>query len=304
MGKPTKTELVPGLLALLLFPLVPLYGEAPPPERMESARELVELEGRSELGFETMLGSMIENLSGQLDISKEDEKEIRKIYREWWLEDVDRESMDEALAVAYAEELTTEELEKVIAFYETPAGKSLLEAMPDLMAKSTEVALRETRAKAQKLTERLQPFIERKMRKSKSSGSPSGNRGSASRGRSGAGESRDQTSDRETRSRARIAALKTDVRQLLAASQQYFLEKGVREVAVDYDPETGEIEAPLGDYLEPIGRGYTLPEKIKMDGKLRISHPELRPGYSGAEKGDPFYFDERGRLIERSGKRK
>lgn len=51
-------------------------------------------------------------------------------------------NIKEDMAAVYAEEFTTQELLEITKFYETPAGRKTITKMPELMAKGSEIGMR------------------------------------------------------------------------------------------------------------------------------------------------------------------
>jgi hypothetical protein len=68
------------------------------------------------------------------------------------------EKFKPAIVQIYAEVYTDEELDGILAFYRSPAGRAMLEKMPQLMSR--------TMAVAQKLMGDIQPEIEKMVKES------------------------------------------------------------------------------------------------------------------------------------------
>lgn len=98
----------------------------------------------------------------------------------------------------------------------------------------------------------------------------------------------------KVRESSRESALINDARQLGAAVQQYLLETGNTDITVAYTTATGEIGAPLDEYLRAIGTGYVGVDTqvIQMDTNFTMSHPAV----SG---GDNYTFRPEGTLASK-----
>ncbi len=109
------------------------------PERLETARKLLKVTGSDKLA-EQMVHAMVPQIAGFLIRAKPEKKdEIVKILKEVVKKQTTPEVMNrlrEQLARIYAQEFTTGEMKKIIAFFETPVGKKFVQKMPVIMARS------------------------------------------------------------------------------------------------------------------------------------------------------------------------
>ena len=142
------------MMAALALTVVPAVGKEAPkapagkaavqaeqidPVRLETARKLLKVTGADKLA-EQMLHAMVPQIAGFLIRAKPEKKdEIVKILRQAIKDQTKPEVMNrlrEQLARIYAQEFTTEEMKKIIAFFETPVGKKFVQKMPVIMARS------------------------------------------------------------------------------------------------------------------------------------------------------------------------
>ena len=107
--------------------------------RLEAARKLLQVTGSDKLA-EQMVHMMVPQIANFLIRAKPEKKdEIVKILKGVIKEQTKPETMNrlrETLARIYAQEFTTEEMKKIIAFFETPEGRKFVQKMPSIMAKS------------------------------------------------------------------------------------------------------------------------------------------------------------------------
>ena len=68
--------------------------------------------------------------------------------------------LETPIIAIYKEHISTSDADAIIAFYKTPAGKNMIEAMPAIMQQSQQVGLQLGRKTAQEVVERHRPEIE------------------------------------------------------------------------------------------------------------------------------------------------
>ena len=66
------------------------------------------------------------------------------------------ESLKDELITIYTEAFTEAELKQVTAFYETPAGKKMVEKMPELMSKGMQLGLKRVQSNQSELRQMLE----------------------------------------------------------------------------------------------------------------------------------------------------
>lgn len=146
------------VLALVLGLVLPSFA---PPAMAQEASAASELEAKQDLVrrffvaiqfdkmMSVMMESMLEPMMADIDIPEEK----RAVFREAALEAmaVVIPQMTEANVILYAEAFTLHELEELVAFYESPVGRSM-------MAKSVMLS-----RQAGAMVERFQPIMEREL---------------------------------------------------------------------------------------------------------------------------------------------
>ena len=126
------------------------------PERLKAARRLLQVTGSDKLA-EQMVRMMVPQIANFLVRAKPEKKdEIVKILNEVVKEQTKPEVMNqlrEELARIYAREFTTEEMKKIIAFFETPEGRKFVQRMPVIMAKSQQAGMAWSRKVGNRIVE-------------------------------------------------------------------------------------------------------------------------------------------------------
>jgi uncharacterized protein len=68
--------------------------------------------------------------------------------------------LDTPIIAVYKQHISTEDAEAIIAFYKTPAGKNMIDAMPQILQQQQQVAVQEGRKTAQEVIQKHRPEIE------------------------------------------------------------------------------------------------------------------------------------------------
>lgn len=117
------------LSAAMLVVAVPAMAQEVPPEQLALARKYVDLTDRAAIYEITLveigLGTMRELTSQNPDLAKETDLAVGKVMEEY--KDRKGELMDQ-FARVYAVRFTVEELQEIVAFYESPTGQKLAQA--------------------------------------------------------------------------------------------------------------------------------------------------------------------------------
>ena len=128
------------------------------PERLEAAHKLVRVTGAEKLARQ-MMHTLFPQITDMLVRARPDKKEeITRLMREVGKEMVSAESMTvftDFIARIYAEEFTTDELRKILAFYNTPVGKKLISRMPAILMRSQQAGRAWGKQMARKAIERI-----------------------------------------------------------------------------------------------------------------------------------------------------
>jgi hypothetical protein len=149
------------ILIWLLMGVSSVSGQSSDPRAQVAAKKLLSLfkmDQHYEKSMEQVV-RMSENIVDSQQISEEEKKKAKELIRasiESTVEEVTWEKMKGVFIDIYAETFTSEELEGIITFYETPIGKKFLEKQPQL----TTVTLQ----KMQELVQGVMPEIQRKVR--------------------------------------------------------------------------------------------------------------------------------------------
>jgi hypothetical protein len=130
------------ILLVGLFALGSTFAESTP-ESQAAAKKLIAVLKMDEQFDETMqqVTKMQSGMIDQMDLSEEEKAESRKMIEasmKTTLEKFSWKKMENMFVDIYAEVLTVEELEGIIAFYESPAGQKFVAKQPELTAKTME----------------------------------------------------------------------------------------------------------------------------------------------------------------------
>lgn len=110
-------------------------------------------------GFDAML-PMIDALSDQWQLTPEQEHTLKGIYRDWFKNDFDQESLINKISLEYGKVFTEAEMQKMIAFYETPTGQKVLDSLPHLTQLGAQLGMQEGQKKQHLLEEKIRVFYE------------------------------------------------------------------------------------------------------------------------------------------------
>jgi len=72
----------------------------------------------------------------------------------------DKLDLDTPIIAVYKQHISTDDAEAIIAFYKTPAGKDMIDAMPGILQQQQQVALQQGRKTAQEVIQKHRPEIE------------------------------------------------------------------------------------------------------------------------------------------------
>jgi hypothetical protein len=130
------------MLLVGLFALGSTFAEPSPETRAAAVKlmSLLEMDKNFDNSMQQAV-KMQEGMVEQMDLSDAEKVEARQAMARSMkvaLEKFSWEKMEGMFVDIYAEVFTTEELEGIIAFYETSAGKKFIAKQPELMAKTME----------------------------------------------------------------------------------------------------------------------------------------------------------------------
>lgn len=120
-------KVIASLIVSCVFAASAFAADAPSPERMKAANELLNVMGAqraSEAGIQATLDNLIE--------SRPMMAPYRSVFMEWAAKYVSWPQLEPRIAALYANAFTTAELEDLIQFYHTPTGRKAAQVMPDL----------------------------------------------------------------------------------------------------------------------------------------------------------------------------
>lgn len=144
---------------MLLFLLVSLAAAEPvktptqPVKQIDAAKEadirkLMDASG---------MGQMPTRVAGM--VMQSFREAYTKVPETMWTElgkQLDTASCATAMVPVFDRQFTADEVKQLVAFYESPIGKKLLKALPQVSAESEEVAEKWARAAADRMTEQLE----------------------------------------------------------------------------------------------------------------------------------------------------
>jgi len=149
----TLTRLI-ALVALFLAVAAPLYAQQPAPatppdpEKMKAIRTLIDLTGTAK-GFQTGFERSIEQQKAQNP----------SIPAEFWTRFRAKVKVDELLerfVPVYDRHFTLDEVNQLIAFYQSPVGKKLATDMPQIMIEVTQIEEKYGKEKALEAASEMQ----------------------------------------------------------------------------------------------------------------------------------------------------
>ncbi len=132
---------------------VPVAPTAPAnPLTDAQAKEMLAMTGASEMK-EQLQHSMMTYFQSNMpfmpqDVSTDLEQSFQKL------------DLETPIIAIYKQHISTEDATAIIAFYKTPAGKDMMQAMPELLQQSQQVSVQLARKTAQEVVQRHRPEIE------------------------------------------------------------------------------------------------------------------------------------------------
>ena len=136
-------KLLTGFLLALFIVTAPVLAE---PASKKSVEKLMEKTGAADLGIQLM-GQMIPAIK----------KVIPQAPEEFWDEvmtEMDAGQIIDLVVPVYQKHLTEEDVQDIIAFYETPAGKKLVRVQPVISKESFEIGQQWGQSVAKKIIEK------------------------------------------------------------------------------------------------------------------------------------------------------
>lgn len=85
--------------------------------------------------------------------------DVRRAFMAWIREDIVWEEMVPPMIDLYVEEFTEDELNQILAFYQTPVGRKMIKKFPTLFASGAKIGQDYAKSKQADLLQRIQPII-------------------------------------------------------------------------------------------------------------------------------------------------
>ncbi|HCE1551914.1 TPA: DUF2059 domain-containing protein [Vibrio parahaemolyticus] len=147
-------------IVIALLAANPICAIATDQDSAERLLKVMKVEKQLSGGFEAMT-PMIDQLANSLQLNKSQTEELVNIYRDWFLNDIDRQRIIDELAILYSQTFSQQEIESMIVFYSTPEGQKFIEKAPALMQAGAQLGMQEAELAQPQLIEKLTPFLEK-----------------------------------------------------------------------------------------------------------------------------------------------
>ncbi|QPK06342.1 DUF2059 domain-containing protein [Vibrio kanaloae] len=147
-------------IVIALLAANPISVIATDQDAAERLLKVMKVEKQLSGGFEAMT-PMIDQLANSLQLNKSETEELVNIYRDWFLNDIDRQRIIDELAILYSQTFSQQEIESMIVFYSTPEGQKFIEKAPALMHAGAQLGMQEAELAQPQLIEKLTPFLEK-----------------------------------------------------------------------------------------------------------------------------------------------
>ncbi len=142
-ASPTKPAM-PGAAAIQTGPLHPLTDA--------QAAKILEIMGGNKMKDEVKSG-MTSYFHSRLPFAPQDVNDDLE-------QSLAKMDLDAPLVAIYKQHISTEDADAIIAFYKTPAGKEMIDAMPEIQQQSQVIGVQLGRKTAQEVVDRHRPEIE------------------------------------------------------------------------------------------------------------------------------------------------
>ncbi len=152
-----KNHSISILAALILLALLQGFVSAAEPSESEKvARQLLEASGATK-----MVPVVTEQIIQQQRKSMPD---IPETFWKEFIEEINPEEFNEKMSTVYANHFSVGEMNEIIAFYKTPAGKKFIVKLPEIAQESRGVFREWTMALRMKITKKLEKTDLKKMK--------------------------------------------------------------------------------------------------------------------------------------------
>lgn len=152
-----------GLLAAALFAAgSPAFAQAPAPDQLNAAREVIELSGAAS-SLKDIVPIFFDEAKQTFtrtrpEIAKDLDESLKAIAPEF---EQRRDQLMTEIALVYAQRFTAQELTEIKAFYETPTGKKLVQNLPPILQESYQ----KTQIWSQKMSQDIVSRLRAEMKK-------------------------------------------------------------------------------------------------------------------------------------------
>lgn len=143
------------LFSLLLFLTTPSYSQEEPIDKLFEA---MAIESQFNVAFEAML-PMIDQLAINNELGESERDRLIDLFRDWYNLDIDRDKIINEAKYLYNSAFSDQEIEEMITFFNSPAGKKWIEKSPELMQKGARIGMDEATSKNHLLAERIEKFL-------------------------------------------------------------------------------------------------------------------------------------------------
>ncbi|HLO87755.1 MAG TPA: DUF2059 domain-containing protein [Nostocaceae cyanobacterium] len=145
----SSTTLINGVaLAQNREPIKPVPAAEIDAKKRENIKKLVEIIGSTEY--------LQQVLSESIDKAKKENPEIPKKFWEMFAQEIKIDDFANELIPLYAKYYTNEEVEQLLAFYNTPLGKKTIQTLPQITQEAEEIGTKIGRQAAERVIKRLE----------------------------------------------------------------------------------------------------------------------------------------------------
>jgi hypothetical protein len=142
-------------LALILLFLVPGLASADDASHHAAAVKLIETIGGKEV-MRNAFAAVVDSMPASKMWSAAQNAEMKQAVFQWFDEDFKWEDLSSQLADIYTKALSEDEINQLIAFYQTPLGKKTLSVLPEVMKEASVMGQQYAASKQGLLMARLQ----------------------------------------------------------------------------------------------------------------------------------------------------
>ncbi|HTB63381.1 MAG TPA: DUF2059 domain-containing protein [Opitutales bacterium] len=142
-------------LSLILLFLLPCAAMADDASHRQAAMKLLEATGGKDVMRNAFI-AVIDNMPASKSMPAAENADMKQAVQQWFDEDFKWEDLSSQIADIYAKAFTEDELNQLIAFYQTPLGKKTISLLPEVMKQGSALGAQYALSKQDLLTARLQ----------------------------------------------------------------------------------------------------------------------------------------------------